>query len=51
MTEATAIRYPLNHGWECVGNKCFCLHQRYDTPVCLETAYQLQLMLERAAAA
>lgn len=50
MTEATAIRYLLNHGWEIAGNNWFSLSNRYDTPVCLETAYQLQQMLERVAA-
>lgn len=50
MTEATAIRYLLNHGWEIVGEKWFRLRNRYDQPVCVETAYQLQKMLESVAA-
>ena len=51
MTEASAIRYLLNHGWNMIGDNWFCLTNHYESPVCVETAYQLQKMLEQRTAA
>jgi hypothetical protein len=50
MTEAAAIRYLLSTGWQAIEDGWFRLRGMYEQPVCVETAYHLQKMRERAAA-
>ena len=48
MTEAAAIRYLLNKGWQLIDNEWFAL--RGQQPVCLDTAFQMQRNMERVSA-
>jgi hypothetical protein len=47
MTEAAAIRYLINKGWQLIDNDWFALRGMCEQPVCLDTAYQMQRNLER----
>ncbi len=49
MTEAAAIRYLVSQGWQAIDEGWFKLRGQYEQPVCVETAYHLQKMMERAA--
>jgi hypothetical protein len=48
MTEAAAIRYLVSQGWQKLEEGWFSLRGMYEQPVCVETAYHLQKMMERA---
>jgi hypothetical protein len=47
MTEAAAVRYLVNKGWQLVEGEWFALRGLYDQPVCLDTAFQLQRNMEK----
>ena len=46
MTEAAAVRYLLNKGWQLVDNEWFSI-RGMDHAVCLDTAYQMQRNMEK----
>jgi len=47
MSEAAAVRYLINKGWQLVEGEWFSLRGTYEDMVCLDTAFQLQRNLER----
>jgi hypothetical protein len=51
MTEAAAIRYLISKGWQMVEDGWFSLRNLQEQPVCVETAYHLQKMMENTAIA
>jgi len=50
MTEAAAVRYLASKGWKMVEDGWFSLTDMYEQPVCVETAYHLQKLMDRAFA-
>ena len=46
MTEASAIRYLLSKGWQVVEDGWYSLKGIYEEPVCVDTAYELQKMID-----
>ncbi|MDB5478650.1 MAG: hypothetical protein JWM96_1145 [Alphaproteobacteria bacterium] len=46
MSEAAATRYLLSRGWNLIEDDWFSLQGMYDSPVCIETAFQLQKRLD-----
>lgn len=47
MNEASAIRYLMSKGWKIVEDSWFTLKGMYEEPVCVDTAYELQKMLDQ----
>ena len=45
MTEAAAVRYLINKGWQMIEGEWFSLRGMAN-PVCLDTAYQMQRNIE-----
>jgi len=50
MSEAAAIRYLVTKGWQLLEGDWFALRGTCDEPVCIDTAYQLQRMMESSMA-
>lgn len=47
MNTASAIRYLETKGWELIDQEWFRLKGMYEEPVCVDTAYELQKMLDQ----
>lgn len=47
MNELSAIRYLVARGWTVVEEDFLSLTGHYEEPVCVDTAYELQKMLEQ----
>ena len=51
MSETSAVRYLISKGWKVIEDEWLALCGVYDEPVCVETAYELQKMLDSRQAA
>jgi hypothetical protein len=46
MSQNAAVRYLESKGWEVVEEEWFRLQGHYEEPVCVDTAYELQKMMD-----
>ena len=46
MNESSATRYLMSKGWKIIEEGWFALKGMYEEPVCIDTAYVLQQMLD-----